>query len=60
MEPGMIGLGWMGTSLVRRAAPHDRFRRRGEADFADKLLSAMRPWFGGHAEKTTTAKGDVS
>jgi 6-phosphogluconate dehydrogenase len=29
----------------------DRFASRGEADFANKLLSAMRSEFGGHAEK---------
>jgi 6-phosphogluconate dehydrogenase len=29
----------------------ERFSSRGEADFADKLLSAMRKEFGGHAEK---------
>ena len=30
-------------------------RSRGEADFADKLLSAMRKEFGGHDEKTSDA-----
>jgi 6-phosphogluconate dehydrogenase len=30
---------------------YERFSSRGEADFADKLLSAMRKEFGGHAEK---------
>jgi len=29
----------------------ERFSSRGEADFADKLLSAMRKQFGGHDEK---------
>ena len=33
------------------AALFERFSSRGEADFADKLLSAMRSEFGGHAEK---------
>ena len=28
-----------------------RFTSRGEADYADKLLSAMRYQFGGHPEK---------
>ena len=28
-----------------------RFTSRGEADYADKLLSAMRKQFGGHVEK---------
>jgi 6-phosphogluconate dehydrogenase len=30
---------------------------RGEADFADKLLSAMRYGFGGYAKTTSTPKG---
>jgi 6-phosphogluconate dehydrogenase len=30
---------------------YERFSSRGEAQFADKLLSAMRNEFGGHAEK---------
>ncbi len=33
------------------AALFERFSSRGEADFADRLLSAMRSEFGGHAEK---------
>ena len=36
---------------VISAALYDRFSSRGEADFADRLLSAMRGQFGGHAEK---------
>jgi 6-phosphogluconate dehydrogenase len=36
---------------VITAALFERFSSRGEADFADKLLSAMRKEFGGHAEK---------
>ncbi|HEY4396132.1 MAG TPA: 6-phosphogluconate dehydrogenase (decarboxylating), partial [Acidimicrobiia bacterium] len=36
---------------VITAALFERFSSRGEADFADKLLSAMRSEFGGHAEK---------
>jgi 6-phosphogluconate dehydrogenase len=36
---------------VLTAALYERFSSRGEADFADKLLSAMRKQFGGHAEK---------
>jgi 6-phosphogluconate dehydrogenase len=34
------------------AALFTRFSSRGEAEYADKLLSAMRKQFGGHAEKT--------
>jgi 6-phosphogluconate dehydrogenase len=36
---------------VRTAALYERFTSRGEAEFADKLLSAMRFEFGGHVEK---------
>jgi 6-phosphogluconate dehydrogenase len=36
---------------VITAALYERFESRGEGDFADKLLSAMRSEFGGHAEK---------
>jgi 6-phosphogluconate dehydrogenase len=36
---------------VLSAALYDRFASRGEANFANKLLSAMRHEFGGHAEK---------
>ena len=38
---------------VLSAALYERFTSRGEADFADKLLSAMRYQFGGHVEKST-------
>jgi 6-phosphogluconate dehydrogenase len=37
---------------VLTAALYERFSSRGEADFADKLLSAMRFEFGGHKEKS--------
>jgi 6-phosphogluconate dehydrogenase len=36
---------------VLTAALFERFASRGEADFADRILSAMRKEFGGHAEK---------
>ncbi len=36
---------------VLSAALYERFTSRGEADFQDKLLSAMRFQFGGHLEK---------
>jgi 6-phosphogluconate dehydrogenase len=36
---------------VLSAALYDRFASRGAADFANKLLSAMRKEFGGHAER---------
>ena len=37
---------------VLSTALYERFTSRGEADFQDKLLSAMRFQFGGHLEKT--------
>ncbi len=37
---------------VLTTALYERFSSRGLADFADKLLSAMRYEFGGHLEKT--------
>jgi 6-phosphogluconate dehydrogenase len=37
---------------VLTTALYERFTSRGEADFQDKLLSAMRFGFGGHLEKS--------
>jgi 6-phosphogluconate dehydrogenase len=37
---------------VLTTALYERFASRGEADFQDKLLSAMRFGFGGHLEKS--------
>jgi 6-phosphogluconate dehydrogenase len=37
---------------VLSAALYERFSSRGEDDFADKMLSALRYQFGGHLEKT--------
>jgi 6-phosphogluconate dehydrogenase len=36
---------------VLSAALYERFTSRGDADFADRVLSAMRREFGGHIEK---------
>jgi 6-phosphogluconate dehydrogenase len=44
---------------VITAALYDRFSSRGEADFADKLLSAMRYEFGGHLEKARALKKGI-
>jgi 6-phosphogluconate dehydrogenase len=44
---------------VLSTALYERFSSRGEADFADRLLSAMRYGFGGHLEKTTGKTGGV-
>ncbi|MGD0196150.1 MAG: 6-phosphogluconate dehydrogenase (decarboxylating), partial [Candidatus Dormibacteria bacterium] len=37
---------------VISAALFSRFESRGDADYADRLLSAMRKQFGGHNEKS--------
>jgi 6-phosphogluconate dehydrogenase len=50
---------WTITAAIDEAVPvpvlssalYERFSSRGEADFANKLLSAMRYEFGGHREK---------
>ena len=50
---------WTSLAAIDIGAPapilttslYERFTSRGEADFADKLLSAMRKQFGGHDEK---------
>ena len=36
---------------VISGALYGRFASRGESEFADRLLSAMRKQFGGHEEK---------
>jgi 6-phosphogluconate dehydrogenase len=41
---------------VLSAALFSRFESRGEADFANRLLSAMRKEFGGHAEKAAAGE----
>jgi 6-phosphogluconate dehydrogenase len=38
---------------VISAALFARFESRGNADYANRILSAMRKQFGGHNEKTT-------
>jgi 6-phosphogluconate dehydrogenase len=42
---------------VISAALYARFSSRGEDDYADKLVSAMRAAFGGHVEKPRTGSG---
>ena len=42
---------------VLAAALHERFASRGKADFADKVLSALRYEFGGHEEKAAATEG---
>ena len=65
MQLGMIGLGRMGASMVRRllkrghaCVVHDvqpaavsALARYGNANFANRVLYAMRYEFGGHVEK---------
>lgn len=36
---------------ILSAALYERFSSRGDADFANRVLSAMRKQFGGHDEK---------
>jgi 6-phosphogluconate dehydrogenase len=42
---------------VLSAALYERFSSRGENDFAEKMLSALRHEFGGHEEKAASKKG---
>lgn len=50
---------WTALAAIEESVPahilttalYERFSSRGEADYADKLLSAMRRQFGGHAEQ---------
>ena len=44
---------------VLSAALYERFSSRGEADFGDKVLSALRYQFGGHKEKVAATKADA-
>jgi 6-phosphogluconate dehydrogenase len=44
---------------VLSTALYARFTSRGQADFADKLLSAMRKEFGGHDEKLDQTIGET-
>jgi 6-phosphogluconate dehydrogenase len=39
---------------ILSAALYERFASRGDADFANRVLSAMRHGFGGHVEKTAS------
>jgi len=43
-------------AFVLTAALYERFSSRGQADFANKVMSAMRYEFGGHSEKEDTAQ----
>ena len=45
---------------VLSAALYERFTSRGEADFANRVLSALRYEFGGHEEKAAAKEGDAS
>src|SRR5262249_4219408 len=57
--------GWTIKAAIDEAAPahvlsaalYERFSSRGAADFADKLLSAMRYELGGHLEKSAKCGG---
>ena len=43
-------------AFVLTAALYERFTSRGQADYANKVMSAMRYEFGGHSEKEDTAQ----
>ena len=43
----------LNADFARLGDLYERFSSRGEADCADKLLSAMRYEFGGHVEKSS-------
>ncbi len=43
---------------VLSAALYQRFSSRGDAEFADRVLSAMRHAFGGHLEKRCTCRNE--
>jgi 6-phosphogluconate dehydrogenase len=45
---------------VLSSALFERFSSRGEADYADRLMSAMRFEFGGHLEKANQIGGNAS
>jgi 6-phosphogluconate dehydrogenase len=57
---------WTITAAIDEAVPvpvlstalYERFSSRMDADFADKLLSAMRFEFGGHLETSPASGGD--
>jgi 6-phosphogluconate dehydrogenase len=59
---------WTVTAAIDAGAPvpvlssalFQRFSSRGEADFADKLLSAMRFAFGGHMEKKSSSEATAA
>jgi 6-phosphogluconate dehydrogenase len=42
---------------VITAALYSRFESRGNSDYGDRLLSAMRKQFGGHVEKKGGTQG---
>ncbi len=44
---------------VLSAALYERFGSRGQADFADRVLSALRYEFGGHEEKAAAPEGNA-
>jgi len=58
---------WTVTAAIDEGAPapvlsaalYQRFTSRGEGDYADKLLSAMRFAFGGHMEKKETPEATM-
>ena len=51
MQRGLVGLGRMDAEIMLLPARGDAVVSRGEANFADRVLSAMRCGFRGHEEQ---------
>ena len=56
VDPTLAALDEAVPAPVLSAALYERFSSRGQDDFADKMLSALRYEFGGHQEKAATKK----
>ena len=61
MSDAFVFFGMSGDLARKKIFPalYARFASRGQADFADKLLSAMRKEFGGHDEKLDQTIGET-
>ena len=56
-QAGLDAYPYTASSTVLSAALYARFTSRGEADYANKVQSAMRYAFGGHLEKESDQRG---
>ena len=57
LEPDDVVIDEAVPAPVLSAALYERFGSRGEADFANQVLSALRYEFGGHEEKAAAPQG---